>query len=262
MNRTFDPSGLVDGAATDYTTTGTYDLVAPTSDEITVDGVVYPADQSDIHYGTGTNYIDFGNPASLDGFMSGNNAWSYGFKLVDAIPRDGLGRTMFVREWRNWHGFYIGHNDTYTAQLYGNSSSRTYDSQDTPIPANGFAAGSYVRVSYTGPSGTVKIFVNGTEYWSGSPSSYWDAASSVNSLSVQFGNGPESNIFQFNTSYYHGLWQGQIERLWISNGVVETTDDNGTTFPPGTTHSWLLDETTGKTFAANTGGVVGNGMSA
>lgn len=256
--RTTDPSTLADGLSTDLTSSGFYDLVAANSNDFMVDGVNYPSDQSDTHYGTTEASITFGNDASFDGFMSDNNTWSYGFKLTRAIPADSLGRVMFARDGRNWLGFYIGQNGTYTNLLIGNGSSKNYTGETT-YPSGGFAAGSYVRVTFAG--GTVKIFVNGTEYFSYSSASvYWDSASSSDSLDVVFGKGAESNDYQFNTSYFHGYWQGQIERLWIANGVEVSTDDDGTTFPVGTTHSWLLDEVIGSTFTANTGGVNGTGQ--
>lgn len=252
-NSTTDPSTLANGLVSDIKITLTYDLVAPTSDQITVGGVNYPADQSDIHYGTGQNFFRIGQDSSLDGFMSDDNTWSGGMRLVDAMPRDALGRTLFAREGRNWHGFYVGHNDTYTAQLVGNGSSRTYDSEDASLPSGGFAAGSYVRITFA--SGSLKVYVNGTLYWNYTPSIYWDSATSVNSLDVLFGKGVESNSYQSNVSYYHGLWQGVIDRLWIANGVEISTDDDGTTYPAGTTHAWDMSETTGDTFAAAIGGI-------
>ena len=227
---------------------------------VVVDGVNYPADQSDVHYLTGFNYIDFGTDASLNGFLgkgSGSD-WSYGFRLQRAIQRDGLGRVMFTREWRTWQGFYIGQSDTYSNMIFGNGSSITYDSSEvTPIPANGFPVGSYIRCTYVGS--TFSIYVDGVKYYDYSISSYVDNASSSDSLNLTFGKGVESNAYQTNTSYVHGLWQGAIDRLWISADTAVSTDDNGSTFPTGTTHSWLLNETSGKIFTANTGGVNGVG---
>jgi len=260
LNSTTDPANLANGLSTDITTGNlTYDLVAPTSDNVVVDGVNYPSDQSDVHYLTGFNYIDFGVDASLNGFLGkGAGDWSYGGRLQRAIPRDGLGRVMFTREGRTWQGFYIGHSDTYSNMIFGNGSSLTYDSSEvTPIPANGFAVGSYIRCTYVGS--TFSIYVDGVKYYDYSISSYVDNASSSDSLNLTFGNGVVSNTYQTNTSYVHGLWQGAIDRLWISANTAVSTDDNGTTFPTNTTHSWLLDETTGKDFVANTGGVNGVG---
>ena len=257
-NSSTDPSTLVNGLSTDLTTSSlTYDLVAPTSDNFTVGSVNYPSDQSDAHYMSAQNYIDFGNDVSLNGFGSDNNSYSYGFKLVRALPDDSLGRVMFAREGRNWLGFYIGHNATYTNLLIGNGSTKTYTGE-TSYPSGGFAAGTYMRVTFNGT--TVKIYANGVEYFSyGSASSYWDGSSSTDSLNVVFGRGIESNAYQSSTSYFHGFWQGQIERLWIANGAVISTDDDGITYPAGITHSWDLDETEGKTFLPSTGSVQGIG---
>lgn len=254
VNCTTSPLDLTNGTVTDLTTASTYDLVAPTSSNITVGTVNYPSDQSDIHYGTGQRFLRVGNDVTLDGFLSNDNSWSYGFKLVDAWPRDSLGRTMFCREGRNWHSAYIGHNDTYTAQLVGNGSGRAYDGEDVALPANGLTAGTYIRVTFDGT--TLDVYADGVKYWSyGIASIYWDGASSTDVLDVVFGRGPESNTNQTNTTYSHGQWQGRIERLWISNGSVISTDDSGTVYPSGTTHSWDMDEVTGNTFAASTGSI-------
>jgi hypothetical protein len=254
VSRSSSPSDLTNGNVTDLTTgAGTYDLVAPTSDEITLGTVIYPADQSDIHYGTGQNFIRIGSDASLNGFLSDNNSWSYGFKLVDAWQRDGLGRTMFCREGRNFHAIYVGHNDTYTAQIVGNGSTKTYDSEDIALPAGGFAAGSYVRITFNGS--VVDVYVNGTRYWQYNATSYWDSAASTDVLDVVFGKGPESNLYQTNNNYFHGFWQGQIERLWVANGTVVASDDDGATYPTGTTHAWDLDEVTGADFYAAIGSI-------
>ena len=164
---------------------------------------------------------------------------------------------MFCREGRNFHSIYVGHNDTYTNQIVGNGSTKTYDSEDTAPPAGGFAAGSYVRITFNGS--VVDVYVNGTKYWNYSSSSYWDSAASTDVLDVVFGKGPESNLYQSNTNYWHGFWQGQIERLWVANGVVESSDDDGVTYPAGTTHAWDLDETEGVDFAAAIGSVAATG---
>lgn len=259
VNSTTNPANLADSYVSDLTTSLTYDLVSPVADVVLVDGVNYPADQSDIHYGTSQNYIDFGADASLNGFLGADVAWSYGFRTKEIIPRDGLGRLMFARNGRNYHAFYLGHNDTYTSQVVGNGASRAYDSEDTAFGAN-IPIDSYIRVVYDG-SYTVSLYVNGTLHWNYSAGFYWDNSISTDSLEIFFGRGEESNTYQSSTGYYHGHWQGLIDRLWIANGAQTSTDDDGTTFPTGTTHSWLLDETTGSTFTANTGGVTGTGAS-
>lgn len=256
-NSATDPSTLANGLNSDLRTSLTYDLVSPTSDDITFNGVTYPADQSDVHYGTGLKHMDFGTPASLDGFLADDTDWSFGFKLVDAIPEDGLGRTMFTREGRNWLAFYIGHNSTYTNILVGNGSNKSY-SGETTFPSGGFSVGDYIRV--TGKNGVIKIFRNGTQIFSKSSSSYLDSATSVNSLPITFGNGVLSNDYQSSYSYYHGKWQGNIERMWIANGSVENTDDTGTVYPSGATHTWAMDETTGSTFTSTLGGVTAQGV--
>lgn len=222
-------------------------------------GVNYPSDRGDIHYRTELNYIDFGNDTSIDDFMTSSDSWSYGFKLVDKIPLDALGRVMFSRSGRSWFALAIGQSASDSEVIYGNGSTTTYDfTEDSSIPATGFAAGSYVRITYD--TTTVNLYVDGTKYYSFNPStSYLDVGSAANTLDLHFGYGIDSNAYQSSTQFYHGHWQGKIERLWIANGTEVTTDDDGSTFPTGTTHSWLLDETSGSTFSANTGGLNGTG---
>lgn len=40
-----------------------------------------------------------------------------------------------------------------------------------------------------------------------------------------------------------------------ANGTNASTDDTGTTYPTGTTHSWDMSETTGNSFAPSTGAI-------
>ena len=261
-NSTTDPALLADTYASDLTTSGlSYDLVTPTSQDITLDGVDYPSDSSDVHWGTGQKYIDFGQPASLDDFMTSAGSWSYGFRLQSPWQKDGMGRVPLNRSGRNWNGIRLGHSATYSELLIGNGSSTTSDSsEDTTLPAAGFAVGDYVRYTFNGS--ILAFYVNGTSYYSYSLAYIYMDGVSANELDVRLGEAVDSNAYNANATYSHGGWQGAIDRLWISNGVVETTDDNGTTFPTGYTHSWLLDEATGNTFAADTGGVTGTGAGA
>ena len=260
-NSTTDPSTLADGLSTDLSTGSLdYDLVAPTSDNVTLNGVNYPSDRSDIHWGTGQNYFSAGVDASLDNFLTDAGSWTYGFRLQEPWLPDGLGRTCFNREGRNWHGVAYGHNGTYSEMIYGNGSNTSYDSSEVvTLPANGFSIGDFVKFTFDGS--ILRFYVNGTLYYDYSVTSYMDG-SSANVLPIQFGNSADANIYQTSTSYYHGNWQGLIDRLWVANGVVESNEDDGTTYPPGTTHAWDLDETTGSTFSAAIGTVQLTGESA
>jgi hypothetical protein len=144
--------------------------------------------------------------------------------------------------------------------IYGDGAARGFDfSEATTLPTNGFVVGDFIRMQKYA-TGQVEFYVNGVKYYDKGLAAYWDSASSANSLDVQFGGGIEANVVQSSPSLNHGNWQGLIDRLWIANGVAVTGDDNGTAFPTGTTHSWLLNETTGATFAAASGGVNGQGV--
>ncbi len=228
-----------------------YDLVAPYSDLIIgADGKNYPSDQTDVHYLTSLRYLHLGVDASLNGFMADDHAFSYGFRLVDAIPEDSLGRTMFTREGRNWLGFYIGQNATYANMIYGNGANRSYDGED--VYTGQIAAGTWITV--TSANGSVKIYADGTQIFSYAVSSYWDSATSVNSLNISFGNGVESNANQtLGTNYFHGLWQGVIADMWINNTQALTAGQ--TAVPVSATHHWTLAETEGNTFAPSVGTV-------
>ncbi|CAL9978544.1 hypothetical protein VPHD260_0100 [Vibrio phage D260] len=259
INSAIDPATYADSLVTDLNTSAlTYDLVTPNSQDVLVDTLNYPSDQTDVHYITSQNYLALDASASLDGFMSRNSVWSFGFRLEEDIPTDGLGRVLFSREGRNWAGMYVGHNGTYTNLLYGNGASTSYTG-DTTYPSSGFSAGQYVRVTFA--ANVLKVFVDGTEYFSSTSAYiYWDTATSANSLPVHFGRGVGSNSAQTNYSYHHSYWQGTISRLWIANGLEITTEDDGTTFPVGSTHTWLLDETSGTTMIAQSGGVAITGV--
>ena len=81
-----------------------------------------------------------------------------------------------------------------------------------------------------------------------------DASSSSDLLDVVFGKSVDSDDLS-NTidSYELSYWQGEIDRMWLSVGVPATTDDDGTTYPTGTTHAWDMSELTGKTFSPSIG---------
>ncbi|CAH9011850.1 conserved hypothetical protein [Vibrio phage 424E50-1] len=261
LNSTTDPSTLANGLVTDLKTSSlSYDLVAPTSDSVTVDGVNYPSDRSDVHWGSGIRYIDFGNDASLDGVMTDAGSWSYGFRLQEDWKPDGMGRGLFTREGRNWLAVAYGHSDTYSEMIFGNGASRTYDSSEsTSLPSDGFPTGSFVRVTFDGS--TTRFYVNGVMYYDYGTTAYWDGAS-ANELSLQFSNSTSANADFSSYSYEHTKWQGLIDRIWISNGVVESTDDDGASYPSGATHAWDMSETTGSSFNPSIGSVVGVGVNA
>jgi len=253
-----DPTTLADGLATDITTGLTYDLVCPIAEEVVFDGISYPSDRTDAHWSTGFQYIHFGQDASLDNVLTKAGNHSFGFTLVDPWPKDGMGRGLFSREGRNWMAVAIGHSATYSEMIVGNGASRSYDSSEVnTLPASGFPAGAVVRVTVSGT--TLSFYVDGVLYYDYSISSYWDSTS-ANSLDLQFSNPVNRDVHITSYSYDSTGWQGQIERLWIANGTVVATDDDGITYPTGTTHAWHLDETTGNTFAPAIGSITAVGL--
>ena len=255
-NSTTDPSTLANGVSTDITTSLTYDLVAPIAEDVVHDGVNYPSDLSDTHYFTTRYFLRIGNDSSLNGFLGkGGGDWSFGFRLQRDWKLDGLGRPMFAREGRTWQGIAIGHSATYQNMLYGNGSSQSYDSTEvTPIPSGGFPSGSYVRCTYVGS--TFNFYVDGVKYYDYAISAYVDNASSSDLLDLVFGKSVDSDdLTNTNDSYEVSYWQGEIDRMWLSTTGAASTDDNGTTYPTGTTHAWDMTELAGKSFAPSVGSV-------
>lgn len=262
VNSTTNPSDLANGFVSDITTSLAYDLVAPNSQDVIHDGVRYPSDSSDIHYFTSRYFLRIGNDSSLDGFCAdAGGSWSFGFKLIRDWKPDGLGRPMFAREGRNWQGIRMGHSATYSEMIFGNGSSQTYDSSEVgTLPSGGFASGSYVRCTYDDSSNVFSFYVGGVKYYDYAISSYLDDSPTADALDIVFGKSVDSDDLA-NTSDSRELsyWQGAFERLWIANGVVVSADDDGTTYPTGTTHAWDMAETSGKTFTPALGGVTMTG---
>lgn len=257
---TTDPSTLTNGLVSDITTSQaeSYDLVAQVSSNVIVDGVNYPSDRSDIHWGSGVRYIDFGQDSSLDNFMTDAGAWSFGFRLEEDWKDDGMGRGLFTREGRNWLAIAVGHSGTYSEMAFGNGSSRSYDSQEVnTIPSGGFASGSYVRFTFDGS--VVSMYVDGVKYYDHGVTFYWDGQG-ANVLNLQFSNSVNANANLLSDSYEHTKWQGLISRMWIANGFIVNSDDDGVTYPTDTTHAWDLSETAGSVFSPSVGAVVGNGI--
>lgn len=260
-NCSTDPQTLTNGLVSDINTSRDYDLVAPNAQDITADGKQYPSDATDIHWITGQHFITFPmTDNTLDGFMGDGGDWSFGFRLQEDLPPDGLGRVMFSRRGRNWTGFYVGHNSTYTNLLYGNGANMSYTG-DTVYPSGGFTAGQYVRCTFNNATGDFELYVDNVKYFDySSLDIYFDDASSSDTLDLDFGYGVESNQYQSIEAYYHTFWQGHIDRLWIANGAIISSDDDGTTYPVGTTHAWNMSETTGKVFVPSIGSINGIGV--
>ena len=257
-NCTTDPSYLSDGYVSDINISKSYDLVCPATNGIVFDGVNYPSDLSDVHWGAALNYINFGNDSSLDNILTKAGDFSFGFTLDEPWLRDGMARSLFTREGRNWMSICLGHVDSYSNMIFGNGSSRSYDSSEvTSIPTNGFPIGTKIRVTLSGT--TLSFYADGVKYYDYNISAYWDSAS-ANSLDLQFANAVNSNVPMLTENYEHTNWQGLISRLWISNGTVESVDDDGVNYPPSVTHSWELDETEGSLFTPSNGSVYGNGV--
>jgi len=95
-------------------------------------------------------------------------------------------------------------------------------------------------------------------YYDYSISSYWDSTS-ANSLDLHFSNPVNRDVHITSYSYDSTGWQGQIERLWIANGTVVAADDDGVTYPTGSTHAWHLDEEDGDVFYPAIGSVIAYG---
>jgi hypothetical protein len=75
-------------------------------------------------------------------------------------------------------------------------------------------------------------------------------------LDLVFGKSVDSDdLTNTNDSYELSYWQGEIDRMWLSTSGAVSTDDDGVTYPSGTTHAWNMAETTGKTFTPALGGV-------
>ena len=259
LNRTTTPSELVDGFVSDLITgAGTYDLVAPDSGNVVLDGVNYPSDRSDIHWGAGLQYLNIPADSSLNGFLQDNNTFSFGFKLIDPWLDDGMGRGLFNRDGRNWMAVAIGHSGTYSEMLYGNGGSRSYDSSEvTTLPAGGFPAGTYIRITFDGS--ILEFYADGVKYYDYSMGYYWDGVE-ADALDVQFSNGPTANQNLASDATEYTKWQGRIERLWIANGYEVAVDDDGSTYPTDTTHAWDMNETDGSTFAPSIGSLTMQGV--
>ena len=249
QNSITDPHDLIDGYSSDLTYSLGVEFVCPVSDNFTLDGVIYPSDQTDVHYLTTTKYIEVGTDSSFDGFMCSDVSWSCGFKLEQFMPLDGLGRIMFSRFPRNWFGFYLAHSSNRTRGIYGNGSNRS-NQGNSSYPSTGLAAGT--RLHFTYDTSDLNIYADGVLLFSLNVSDTFDPSSSANGLEIRFGMSPESDADQNSITHFHGFYQGLISDLWISNNSVE---DGSLGIPSDCSHSWSLNETTGNTFAASKGGI-------
>lgn len=262
-NSTTDPTNIANGYVSDLTNSLTTSSLEPESDNFTSGGIRYASNRAQAAYRSTTKYINFGADASLDNFMTKSAAWSYGFKLVDPWPLDGMGRPMFCRQGGNFFGGgWAISGGSAQEVFFGNPFIGQFDegTEYNTIPASGFSPGDYVRVRYDGAT-YVYFHVNGTQYYRANVTSYWENGAASNSQNVVFGYAYGSNDYQGNNNYERAFWVGRISRLWVANGYFVSEDDDGTNFPTNTTHSWLMSETTGITFSANTGSVNGVGSS-
>lgn len=260
------PADVVNGLdlADNLASTG-YELASSDGEEVLVDGVVYPVDNS-LTWITNQNYFNAGIDASLNGFLSSNTAWSYGFRLTEDIPGDFLGRVMFARESGNYYG-WKAYNDTYEYVFYGKSVSNSgYSSMDSTIPTT-ITAGTWITVTHLSNNYT-KFYVGAVEKNQATPWIYWNTDTLSDLQPLHFGKSINSNtdLGGFDNRYQgHSYWQGSIADLWIANGVefnsTQVAEINGQTDITASsnyssiTHSWRLDEATGTSFANLKGGV-------
>ncbi len=263
-NVTTDPTTLYTGLVTDIVTNSSSALVSRVADDVVLNDAHYPVDQTDVHYLGNLTQLQLGSDDTINGFLADDKLWSYGFTAVDAIPRDGLSRVLFTRETSNFTAFYLGQNDRnrlitddiYSKSVAGNGVKIGHSGDPIAIiPTEGIAAGSRIRVTYDGL--TQKLFVDSNLYWEWEDiGQYWDPAAVVNSLSVTFGQSVRSNVFDENGKVNVATWQGRINRLWISNGVVEDSDISASSYPSSITHSWDMNETSGGTFSSSYGNII------
>jgi len=266
-----EPVNVVNGLdLADSLSSIAYELTASDSEQVTIAGIKYPVDD-DLTWITAQHYIDVGNDVSLNGFMSSNQNWSYGFKAVDTILGDFLGRPMFCRDGGNYLG-WKAFNDTNEYIFFGNNSSPSFFNYTPPsvtIPT--INPGDWVVVSSV--SGDITFYINGTAHLTAySVGSEWNTDILSNLQDLHFGRSVISNqdLASFNQQVGSGFWQGRIEELFICNGTaLNSTQVSEISALPGSiststnyasvTHAWTLSETTGSSFAALKGGVPGVG---
>ena len=238
-------------------------LVANTTDNVSVGGVSYPSDIT-MHYLTEQNYIRMTKEAGLDNVLTSTGTWSMGGVFADAVPRDGLVRTLVSRDGRNYFGFKYSATNANCSFYYGNGNvSGTLPFASVPVS---IAAG---QAWCLRSNGTTLVFEIGstTCISSTTPFSAIDGAS-ANALDILLFKGVASNklVSPINKTHLHMAYnQGEMSHLWIHNGandVGAATDQTvlATDIPAGSQYYWLLTETTGKTFAATTGGITLNGL--
>lgn len=222
-----------------------------------VNGVNILYDQVAMTYLSTTKYFDAGVSSTFNGFMSSDNSWSFGFQVHDNWLRDGLGRALFCKFPRNWLSANLSEHANISSFVYGNGSGKGF----VPIsvyPWGGFGSTTRVTVTYDHTTTLLQFIIsdalgNSTFIiWSGNASTFLDPAASIDSLPLRFGITPESDSLQPEYKYYHGFFQGEIRDLWVSVGSAITGYAG---IPAGATHSWLMNETTGSTFTASTGGI-------
>ena len=266
------PSEIVNGLdLADSLSSSGYELNSSDAEQVIVDGIKYPVDDSLTWIST-QNYLNFGTDSSLDSFLSSDNDWSYGFRVTERIPEDFLGRPMFCRENSNYFGWKF-YNSTYGYFFYGKSESTRASSGDDSDVGE-ISAGDWISVTFTASEsfGTLRFYVNGqlkeTENF---VNLRWDTETITNLRELYFGRSVLSNtdLGSDNPQQGHSFWQGLIEDLWISNGSVFTqiqileistnTDVTSSTNYASMTHAWRVNEAMGTVFGALKGGVTGTG---
>lgn len=244
-----------------------YELSGSDNHDFSVENMFYPAD-TQISYLCHPNYISLGNDESLNGFLSSDKQWCFGFTAVEDIPQDFLGRSLFERENGNFLGFK-SLNDSYEYFLYGKNQNCFYDSLDGNLGV--ISAGDKIQICFDGTN--IYLKKNGQVINYTYNSSYYMETSTISDLkNVNFGKCSLSNVSYNNyQNQYKFLtyFQGLIKDLWISNGYYlsdsecleismnENIEDSINYSK--ITHHWKLSEQTGSTFIESKNNLNGYG---
>lgn len=249
----------------DFTETG-IEVTIGGGNDFTDGGVIFPSCTIQ-HYVTSQYYINFGQDASLDGFMSRNNSWSCGLICDETIEPDDLGRILFARANSN----YVGWKERGTADgyvVYGKDSIRRSDLLDASHGT--LTAGQHVGFTFNGGTRQLILYLNGAVINTFTvANNEWETATATDVQDLWFGRSSRSNSIGEQDTRYHAFWQGRIADLWVANGVLFTgvqmleisgNADVTTSANYGSiTHHWPMTETSGTTFTAAKGGVNGTG---
>ena len=268
-----DPLTVTDATTLITSGDGNWEAEGAISEEFTYDGLIYTfsltSSSNALAAVGGYNYMDLDNDVSFNGFLSEDNAWSYGFRVLEPIEMDLLGRPMFARE----NGFF-GMLKTCTAESYyahGADIVTNMDIRTLAVNIGVIPSGAWVIVTQDNDR-YVNIYVDGVQVRTEGRHANADINPAIvaDLKNVHFGKSvcSFSTDSSATTSYIkkmHGCWQGLIGDLFIANGTELTSaqateiealsDISLSTNYASITHAWRLDETTGDTFTALKGGI-------